>query len=232
MIAREGVDRRVFSWTEQKLSEQPVETTQYSLDGKAPAPLQRRQADRHLSLLRAGALVIDGQRELCLIKNVSAGGMLIRAYSTIDEGTYLSIELRQGEPLNGTVRWVKDDCIGVTFDAPVDVLELISVSVDGPRQRLPRVTVDCTAWVREGATMHRARTVNVSQGGLRVTARTNLPVGADLVITLVGMAPVAGVLRWQDEDQYGISFNRPLPLPVLVAWLRDQQDQIRMREAG
>ena len=214
------------------MNEQPVETTLYSLDGKAPEPAQRRKSDRHLSLLRVGTLVIGDTRELCLIKNVSSGGMLIRAYSKIDDGASVSIELKQGTPLKGTVRWTKDDCIGVTFDSPVDVLELISVSVDGPRQRLPRIAVECTAWIRDGATMHRAKTVNISQGGVRVVTTGELPIGAELVVTLVGLSPVAGTARWKDEDQYGIRFNRSLALPALVAWLRDQQDKLRLRAAG
>ena len=214
------------------LNEHPVETTLYSLDAKAPQPRQRRKSERHLSLLRVGTLLIGDRRELCLIKNVSGGGMLIRTYSRVEEGTHLSIELKQGAPLNGTVRWTKDDCIGVTFDAPVDVIELISVSVDGPRQRLPRVAVDCTAWVRDGATMHRSRAVNISQGGLRITAASDLPIGAELVVTLVGLPPIPGLLRWRDGDQYGISFNRTLALPVLVSWLREQQEQMRLRPTG
>jgi hypothetical protein len=214
------------------LNEQPVETTLYSLDTQAPRAGQRRKSDRHLSLLRVGTLLIDRRRELCLVKNVSAGGMLIRTYSEVSEGTHLSVELKQGTPLGGIVRWAKDDCIGVTFDAPVDVLELISVSVDGPRQRLPRVSVDCTAWVREGATMHRTRTVNISQGGVRVATASDLPIGSEVVVTLVGLNPIAGVLRWKDGDQYGISFNRSLALPMLVGWLREQQEQLKLKAAG
>ena len=214
------------------MDEQPVETTLFSLDPAAPKPVQRRKSDRHLSLLRVGSLVIGERRELCLIKNVSAGGMLIRTYSHIEPGTHVSIELKQGEPLSGSVLWNRNDCIGVAFDTPVDVLELISVSVDGPRQRLPRVAVDCTAWLRDGGTIHRTKTVNVSQGGLRITSREELPVGADVIITLNGLAPIPGVLRWKDCDDYGISFNRSVALPVIVNWLREQQEQLRLRAAG
>ena len=215
------------------LNKQPVETTRYSLDQAAPEACgQRRQSDRHLSLLRVGTLMVGERRELCLIKNVSNGGMLIRTYSKIDEGTHVSIELKQGVPLSGTVRWIKDDCIGVTFDSSVDVLELISISVDGPRQRLPRVAVDCTAWVRDGATVHRTKTVNISQGGIRVAGVQDLRIGAELVVSLAGLAPIPGVLRWADGDQSGIGFNQPLPLPLLVGWLRDQQNQLRLRDAG
>ena len=109
--------------------------------------------------------MIDGRREQCLIKNVSAGGMLIRAYSAIPEGARISIELKQGEPVDGTAQWVKDGSIGVSFDSPVDVLALVSTAMDGPRPRMPRSEIACTAWGREGATVCRTQAVNISQGG-------------------------------------------------------------------
>jgi hypothetical protein len=211
------------------LDEQPVETTLYSLADTMPAP-ERRSGERHLSLLRVGSLTIAGRRELCLIRNISAGGMLIRAYCAIAPGTPLTIELKQGEPVSGAARWVKDDCVGVTFDEPIDVIALLSSSADGPRPRMPRVEVDSTAWLRVDATVHRIRAVNISQGGLKIECRTELPVEADVIVSLDGLEPRPGRIRWRSEGEYGINFNRVLPLPVLVAWLQGQRE--RRRAAG
>jgi hypothetical protein len=154
------------------LDEHPVETTTYSLRDSLPEPHERRSGERHLSLLRVGTLIVDGHRELCLIKNVSAGGMLIRTYSAIQDGARIIIELKQGEPITGRARWSNEDCVGVTFDAPIDVLDLLSPSGEGPRPRMPRIEIDCTAWVRDGATVHRTRALNISQGGMKVECRT------------------------------------------------------------
>ena len=71
-----------------------VETTHYSLSASPPASPDRRTGERHLSLLRVGALVIGDRRELCLIRNISAGGMMIRPYSTVAVGTRVSVEVR------------------------------------------------------------------------------------------------------------------------------------------
>ena len=49
--------------------------TVYSLSEKAPERPDRRSDERYVSLLRVGALTIQGRRELCLIRNVSAGGI-------------------------------------------------------------------------------------------------------------------------------------------------------------
>ena len=207
------------------LDEQQVETTVYSFAGVPQAPSERRNNERYLSLLRVGSLLIGDRRELCLIKNISAGGMLIRAYSDIEEAARLHVELKQGQPIGGKALWVKGEHVGVQFDEPIDVLALISGAADGLRPRMPRIEVACNAWVREGATMHRARTVNVSQGGLRVEANKELPVGAHVVVTLPGLSPEQGVVRWADGETCGITFNRVLALSQLVSWLGERQER-------
>jgi hypothetical protein len=206
------------------LDEQPVETTVYSLGSGTPEPEDRRSGDRHLSLLRVGALMIGDRRELCLIRNISAGGMLIRAYSSIEQGTRLSIELKQGEAISGVARWTKDECVGVSFDSPIDVLGLICSANDGQRPRMPRIEVQCTAWVREDATVHRMKASNISQGGIRVEGHVELAIGVDVIVALNGLPPLPGIVRWQDGSSYGITFNRVIAVSDLVAWLREQRE--------
>lgn len=209
------------------MDDQPVETTLYSLIDDPPKPPDRRTSDRYLSLLRVGTLIIGERRELCLIRNVSAGGMMIRAYSAIPDGTALSIELKQGAPVTGSAKWNEDGLTGVTFDEPIDVVGLLAPAGNGPRPRMPRIELECTAWVREGADIRRTRLVNISQGGLCVQSPAELTVGAEVIVTLTGLAPVPAVVKWQDADSYGIGFNRALPLAELVGWLQDQQQDVR-----
>jgi hypothetical protein len=212
------------------LEEEPVETTVYSLAPVPPDIPERRADERHMSLLRVGTLQIGDRRDLCLIRNISVGGMLIRAYSPIEPGTRLSIELKQDEPVHGVALWQKHDLVGVSFDAPIDVVSLITTSSDAPRPRMPRLEVRCTAWVRDGAMIHRTRAVNISQGGIRVERLKGIATGTQVTVTLPGLPPEQGVVQWSDEDACGISFNRVLALPRLVAWVGDQQE--RQRAAG
>lgn len=207
--------------------EQPVETTLYSLATLPPGMPERRHDERHMSLLRVGSLLIDGRRELCLIRNISAGGMLVRVYSAIAGGSRVSIELKQGEPIEGTILWAKEELVGVSFDAPIDVISLLATPTNAPRPRMPRLEVHCTAWVRDDAVVHRTRVINISQGGVRVEAQNGLPVGAQVTVTLPGLSPEQGVVRWNDGGACGITFNRVLALSQLVGWLGDQQERQR-----
>jgi len=209
------------------LDEQPVETTLYSLGDSVPDAPERRTGERHLSLLRVGSLTIDGRRELCLIRNISAGGMLVRAYCPIAAGTRLSIELKQGEPIVGTAKWTKGECVGVSFDRPIDILALLASSEEGPRPRMPRVEVDCLAWVRVGSVVHRTRAVDISQGGMKIEFAGELPAKSEVVVSLTGLDPCHGVIRWSADGACGITFNRVIPLPVLVSWLQDGRTRMR-----
>lgn len=205
----------------------PIETTLYSLTDIPPVPTDRREADRTLTLFRVGSLRIGDRRELCLIKNVSAGGMLIRAYCAIPPGTRVAIELKCGESVAGSACWVEGDTVGVEFDELVDVVELLATSMEGPRPRMPRIEVDCVASIREGADVHRVDALDVSQGGVKIASERMFAVGGDVVVTLPGLPPVAGNVRWHSAGSFGVTFNKVLPLPMLVGWLHEQRERLR-----
>lgn len=208
----------------------PIETTLYSLADAPPSKSERRDGDRHVTLFRVGSLTIEGRRELCLIKNISAGGMSIRAYCAILPETRLSVELKCGEQVSGIARWVDGDVVGISFDEPVDVVDLLAASMKGPRPRMPRVEVDCVATVREGAETHRVQACDVSQGGMKVSTDRDLGINAEVVVSLAGLPPQSAVVRWRDSGNYGITFNKVIALPLLVGWLHKQRD--RLRAAG
>ena len=210
------------------MDELPVEKTFYSLSDAPPtAPRERREGDRHLTLYRVGSMTIDKRRELCLIKNISAGGMMIRAYCSMHDDMALAVELKSGHPIKGKVSWVRDLNVGVSFDEPIDVIEILSASMDGPRPRMPRIEVACFATVREGATTYRIHARDISQGGIKLETLTMLPRNSDVVVTLPGLAPIPGVVRWVDDGFCGITFNRLVALPQLVNWLQEQRGEIR-----
>jgi hypothetical protein len=214
------------------LDDQPVETTVYSLASSPPVQPDRRTGQRYLSLLRVGTIIIDDRPELCLIRNISAGGMTIRGYSAMQPGKALAVELRQGEPISGKVAWVDEGTFGVSFDEPIDVVGLVAPPDDAPRPRMPRIEVGCTAWVREGADVRRTRALNISQGGLCVESPTALTLGAEVFVTMIDFSPIPGRVKWREDDRFGISFHRVLPLPDLVAWLQQQQQEQRRRMAA
>ena len=208
---------------------QPVETTLYSLSDAPPAAdSERRDGQRHMTLYRVGSILVEGRRELCLIKNISAGGMMIRAYCALGEGTPITIELKSGQPISGKINWTREANAGIAFDRPIDVIDILTSSMDGPRPRMPRIETHCHATLREGTNVLRVRVRDISQGGVKIETGTILPRGADVVVTLHGMEPQPGLACWVDGGQIGVSFNRLIPLAELVAWLSEQRETQRV----
>ena len=210
------------------MTQQAVETTIYSLSDTPPAdPEERRDGERHVTLYRVGSILIDGRRELCLIKNISAGGMRIRAYSSIAVGTRMSIELKCGVPIDGQASWINGSDAGISFDTAIDVLDVLSTSLEGPRPRMPRIEADCMVILRDGANHLRLRACDISQGGMKLRSTSRLPAGTEVVAMIPGFAPIPGRVCWSDSEHLGFSFNSPIPLRQLVEWIRARHEQAR-----
>jgi hypothetical protein len=207
---------------------QPVETTLYSLSDAPPAAdSDRRDGERHMTLFRVGSILIDERRELCLIKNISAGGMMIRLYCHVAEGTSCIVELKSGQPIHGRIGWIREDHAGLAFDQPIDVVEILSSSREGPRPRMPRIETHCHATLRDGANVLRVRACDISQGGVKVECENMLPQGADVIVTMPGLEPRPGITCWTENGYCGITFNRLIPLNELVAWLHQTREMQR-----
>lgn len=201
----------------------PIETTIYSMSSAPPSKDDRRSGERHLTLFRVGSIRLDGRRELCLVKNISAGGALVRAYCQLGTGFEVQLELKEQQAIAGRICWVRGTDVGIEFNDPVDVIDLLKSSDEGPRPRMPRVEVRCIAFIREGAASNRATVSNVSQGGLSVECENPLTVGSDVIVSLPGLPPRGGLVRWAEGNRYGISFNAILPLAGLVEWLHGRE---------
>jgi hypothetical protein len=207
-----------------------VERTETESGGDAAAEAayarDRRRDIRHLTILRVGAVVVGERRELCLVRNISAGGLMAIVYTPIDKGERLAIELKTDQQIPGTVTWVRDSTIGVAFDEKIDVAEVLSHAAmldNGWRPRMPRVPVDRMATLRAGARTYWVSTCDISQGGVKVEADQPIEIGGETVVTLENFRPITGVVRWRKDNVVGISFNQVIPFHELGRWLTKQK---------
>ncbi|WP_114954711.1 PilZ domain-containing protein [Sphingosinicella terrae] len=205
------------------LTENRIEETRFSFSDRVPDPPERRQQDRVVTILRVGTLIIDGRRELCLIRNISAGGLLAHVYSPVEPEQKVLVELKSNQQIEGRIAWVKDENAGIAFDVPVDITALLAnppVLPNGWRPRMPRVEVDRLATLRDGAVTHWVHIRDISQGGVKLEFEQPLEIGAEIVITPEHFGPVAGTVRWQKDRFCGVSFNQAVPFDQLIAWLK------------
>ena len=206
------------------MGEQVVETS-YSFSDAMPGPPDRRGHERHVKILRVGVLVIAERRELCLIRNISAGGLMAHVYSGLKPDQQVTIELRAHEPIGGRIAWTRDSNVGIAFDEPMDIESLLAnppVLDNGWRARSPRIEVDRAAIVRLDGAASSARIRDISQCGVKLETKAALTVNGDVVVIPDGLDPIAGVVRWRDDERAGIVFNRIIPLADLIAWIKSK----------
>jgi hypothetical protein len=204
------------------LSKECHEETTFSFSKTAPRPPERRRDPRHLTILRVGAMIGAKGRELCLIRNISAGGLMAHVYSHHRSGEAVTVELKSHQPIAGTIIWVSESNIGFQFDEPIDVPAMLAhqaVLANGWRPRMPRVEVDRLATLRCGSRLYGVNTRDISQGGVKIETDQELEPGREVVLTLDKFRPVHGVVRWSREGMAGLAFNQPLPFHELMAWL-------------
>ena len=205
------------------LAENQILETSFSLSDRVPAPPERRDGERYVTILRVGVLVIGGRRELCLIRNISAGGLMAHVYSPVQPGQRVVVELKTNQQIEGEVEWVRGADAGIGFDTKVDISQLLAnptVLENGWRPRLPRVEIDRLATLRVGSRTYWVHTRDVSQGGVKVETDQPLEAGTAVVVTLENLRPLAGTVRWQNGRACGIAFNDLLPFEELIAWLK------------
>ena len=202
-----------------------VEETTFSFSNEAPRPPERRRDQRHMTILRVGTLFLEGRRELCLIRNISAGGLMAHIYSRVAIGDRVAVELKTNHRIEGEVSWVEGSNVGISFDQQIDVEEILashSGLENGWQPRLPRVEVDRLATLRVGSEVYGVSTRDISQGGVKIEIDREFEGGEEVVLTLDKFRPVAGVVRWYGGGLCGVAFNQVIPFRELMTWLRGQ----------
>lgn len=207
------------------LNQMDIEGTSYSFSREAPSPPDRRNSTRHLKILRVGTLITEGKRELCLIRNISAGGLMAHVYSSLRLDQDVSVALKSNHMLSGKVVWIKEGNAGIAFDEPIDVEEMLSnasLTENGWLPRMPRIEVDWLATVRAGATITWVTIRDISQGGIKFESDTPIEPGHQVTLTIDRFRSIPGVLRWYEDGQGGIQFNELIPFSELMSWLRKE----------
>lgn len=188
---------------------------------------ERRGHERHLTILRVAMLHVGDTKELCVVRNISAGGLSARVYRTFEVGETVQVEFRNDERLPGTVKWVREFEIGVGFDEEISVEAVLTsrwATEDGRRQRLPRIDLECPCQLRVGARFYLATLVDISQGGAKVQLRRPLQGDADAILTLPDLGWLESSIRWADGPKVGLAFNERLPFEVLVRWIQERRN--------
>lgn len=196
---------------------------------------ERRRGPRQLTLMRVGLIHAPDGNELCLVKNLSAGGMMARVYRSFQPGQEVKVELTTGHLLTGEVIWSQGSDIGVQFRNSIDVSQVLS-SRWGPesnrRPRLPRLALSCPAIARCGARSFAVEVGNISQRGAKIIAKVSVPNLSGIVLGLPDLPAIQGTVRWSRADEAGLLFHESLPFTVLARWVDERRQLERDQRAS
>jgi hypothetical protein len=190
--------------------------------GESVTDSDRRQDPRQVALHLVAKLHTAKGEALCLVRNISPGGLTAHVYSPLDIGGAVVFEFISGALIGASVVWQRDNIAGVQFVDRVDIatvfgLRDLSPPVPGPRA--PRIALHIPATIRLG-TRHSAITLNnISQGGARIHSADPLEPGLKLTLLVDGLAPLVGRVRWNRDGFAGVAFNTPVPFDLLAQWI-------------
>jgi hypothetical protein len=189
----------------------------------APGPsVDRRENERYATIYRVARVVTErGHQQLCLIRNISSGGLLLETYAQLAEGDRLHIEPKTGGSLAGTVSWSQPHLAGVAFAEPIDVNAFLSTEHRGGSSyapRSPRIETQCRARLQVGSSWQEVRLCDLSQGGAKIACETPIPVGEKVVLQVDDLDPLSGHVRWARGDQVGLTFSSTVPFGELSQW--------------
>lgn len=186
----------------------------------APVP-ERRRSVRHTVLAEVARLVAGARAELCMLRDVSPGGLRVQVYRPLAAGERIGLELRTGHHLAGHVAWAEDDLVGIAFDAEVPIGEMLSrCSFDDRviRIRPPRIEVDLPATLLVDERPHPVRVANLSLAGVQLSgAGADAGEGACL-LAADGLAPRPAQVRWHRAGAAGLQFDEPLSFADFGTW--------------
>nr|WP_165388421.1 PilZ domain-containing protein [Sphingomonas populi] len=189
-------------------------------DDVPPAP-ERRSEARNLSILKAAILRSALGEELCLVRNISRGGLMAHIFSELEVGDPVKIEFRSSKIVRGRVVWRQPELMGVRFSQFIDIAEVLTEPKprSGHAARAPRVAVNVPARLRSGGRYQAAALGNISQGGARIYLSEPDRLGDDVVLSVVGLPVLTGSVRWRDDTSAGIVFSELLAFEDVGRWI-------------
>jgi hypothetical protein len=184
-------------------------------------PAREQRTDKRVVSVFRLAKLVGAQEELCLIRNISAGGLKAEVFSPKSIGDRLAIDLGDNQPQPAQVVWTGEDCVGISFDDRIDVARTLArVPAPGDRRaRRLRLLLEFGAFVAVPGRRTECQVIDVSQGGAKI--RTNAQLGlADRVrLEVDELGTISGTVRWLRDSHVGIAFTAPLSYRQLASWI-------------
>jgi len=201
------------------------ELTVVTFSSQTPSPPERRGAPRNLSVLRTALLHTYRGDELCLVRNISSGGLMAHIFSDLDIADAVTVEFKSEHSVRGSVVWRQGCLAGIEFAQPIEISEILSHQFQSTFMpldpRAPRAEVTVPGRIKSGGSWQPVVLRNISQGGARLQLSSADHLDPAILLSAPGLAAIPGSVRWRDGDDAGMAFDRLVPFPDIAQWVAD-----------
>jgi hypothetical protein len=189
---------------------------------------ERRSEGRIATVFRPILIETEQFAGFCLLRNLSPNGMRGQVYTSFSEGLPITVQFGPDQIVQGTIIWCQDEHVGVQFDEPVNVEQVVSYLgrklVEGKINRAPRLQIECEAELVLGDRTLAIDVQDISQRGIKAIASFIVP-GDEVWVRLEGLERKA-VVRWTQGRTAGLNFVVPLSFEELAHWVIRQQAKV------
>ncbi len=193
-----------------------------------------RREERLRDLADAATITVRRKKHAVRIVNLSSLGAMIQTDGIEPRiGELLHIQFADCNKTRCTVRWIKDERIGVEFEQQTDIVGLAQTRAyvvaahtgSGPalertsKPMAKRSTRHGLIWNGTLYWSFEAFTVrlrNISTDGAMLECERCLPPGSHVRLNLAEAGTLTGEVRWSKAGQIGISFDEKFDLRLLA----------------
>ena len=181
-----------------------------------------RQDQRHTLMLRTAKVVCQSGEYVCLVRDVSQGGVGLRFFHNVPEERRIFLELANGALYPIERSWTDHGEAGYRFAAPVMLEDFLSEASQFAHRAM-RLRLKVPVLLTVDGTDFRAMLADISRCGAKLTIDRRLPQGAFARFDAVGLPLRFGHIRWRQNNDHGVVFQDPIPLEDLARCLHALQ---------
>ena len=188
-----------------------------------------RRDPRQTLMLRTAKVICQSGEYVCLVRDVSRGGVSLRFFHAVPQEPRIFLELANGAlyPIERT--WQNSEAesgeAGYRFAAPVALGAFLDETSQHPH-RAVRLRLELPVLLTFNGEDCRAMIADISRCGAKLTADRKLPEGAFVRFEAAGLPLRFGHVAWRKQYEHGIAFQQAFGLEELARCLFELQPSV------
>lgn len=181
--------------------------------------------DERQSVYRPVVIQSSHGAGLCLARSISPKGLKAKTCMDVNVDDRVSVYFSTDLVVPGWVAWSDGEMIGIEFEQPIDVHEVLSLFTQRPARgranRLPHLPIHCAAALTLNGRSAIIEVRDISQRGVQIAASFLQP-GDQVELHVDGLERRQAVVQWIHTGIAGLSFVTPLAFDELAHWAAEQ----------